>query len=75
MAAEIVGKEKVLLQQQKVGFDIEKAKSDGPSIQGFKSQGHVKGLREWTFDRCARNLYIQKLVIILDLTLSDAILP
>ncbi|MCK7504604.1 MAG: hypothetical protein MZV70_11300 [Desulfobacterales bacterium] len=43
MAAKIVGKEKVLLQKKQIGVDIEETKSNGPSIQGFKSRAACEG--------------------------------
>jgi hypothetical protein len=64
MSAEIVGKEEVLLQQEKIGLNVEETKSHGSSIQGFKSKRHEKGLYKFVFDRSPRDLYIKKLVII-----------
>jgi hypothetical protein len=64
MSAEIVSKKEILLQQEEIGFNVEEAKSDCPSIQGFKSKRHEKGLRKWAFDRSPRGLYITKLMII-----------
>ena len=40
MPAKILGKQKIAVTQQHIGFDIEKSKGDGSMAEGFKGQGH-----------------------------------
>jgi hypothetical protein len=66
MAAEIVCKKEILLQKEEIRIDVEKTKRNGSSIQRFKGERHENSLPKWAFDRCSQNLYIPKLVIILE---------
>jgi hypothetical protein len=46
VSAEVIGKKEILLQEEQIGVNVEKAESDCSSTQRFKSKGHEKALRK-----------------------------